>query len=95
MKVFCVLLLLFCSCATVSKGVVFEKLHNYDTRITFVWDHSLETSYDIPEHWIIYIKDNNGNIGKCITTKTMHDIMNVGDYFDCEIMGIEAMESEI
>jgi hypothetical protein len=93
MKHIAILLLLLTSCAGISSGRVYDK--EYSTRVIY---HD-QPFADLPHFkrtiifggWVIHYK-RNGKENKCQVSETVYNIMNIGDYFDCSALGLDADE---
>lgn len=89
-----IMLLLICliSCASISSGTITKK--EYSTRVVYHDQLSVYPAYHrtiIYGGWVIYYEDD-GQTAECQVSETVYNIMNEGDYFDCEALGIDARE---
>lgn len=90
-KIF-VLFSLFLTSCSISNGSIYKKEYS---RLVIYHDKpagALHRNTFVFGGWKIHYKNEEGKTGECSVTKTVYNIMNVGDYFDCDIQGVDMVE---
>ena len=97
----CMLALMPCAQNNISAGVVVGKTLNHKTNVVVKRQVSkgsvlyFEYEFNYPATYVILFEDNNGNSGKCDVSKTIYNIINIGEAFDCQVLGKKALDEAV